>query len=280
MELLRERCSALGYLMVGAELGGKPNITEKQLIQLRELQEKGSKSQLRTDLEAKEKEEVKAKLSKGSETHVKNKWYGEYFEFQKHFSNKYTRNGNEQEEKAIRDLGKLLGYPFSVKNEKHFENEFIHGTPDWLPKTFGVDVKNVFEPNGLDLGLPLDNLYEWQAKGYCWLTDRDHWLVVKMLQNKSEAIIRHQARSLWVEASPENSFYDTIPDDFIDDVREMYNFEGKRSLEERINVYHVELFEKDKELIKQQIELAREFYSTIKTAKELNKELIERFTNT
>jgi hypothetical protein len=283
MELLRERCSALGHLMVGAELGNRPyefNKTQSDrwtLIQNNITNSKSLTPAMQRDLDElsilKDKI-VKPELSKGAKTHVRNKWYGDYYEYQKRFSNVYTINGNEQEDHAIRELGKLLGYPFASKNTKFYENEWIHGSPDWLPKGFVVDTKCVFEPSGLDFDQVLDMIYVWQIKGYCWLTGKDFGVVAKILCNKSETTIRHQARVLWLECSPDNSWNDLIPEDFIDDVRDLYDFESKRPIEERINLHKVDLTQNDIELIKQQIELARDEYYKIKSPLDYNKELI------
>lgn len=274
--------------MVGAELAGQPvQLTKTELDREATIlanKEAGKKltEAMERDLEAIQKrkeEKTVATLSKGAMTHVRNKWYGEFYDFQKFSSNKYTRNGHEQEDGALKEIGKMLGYrPLLIKkNTIRKVNDWIHGECDWLPKPFVLDIKNVFEPHGLDLGEKLDPIYEWQIKGYGWLYERDHGIVAKVLRNKSVGILNQIARQMWVDSDPMyNSFSDIIPEEFMEYVYDMYNFE-KKPIEERCHLYHVEIFQKDIDLIKQQVELARDYYNTLELPSHFNLGVIEKF---
>lgn len=288
MELFKERCSALGHLMVGAELAGQPvQLTKVEIDREQKIIETVSAGKKITDamerdwsiIKSRKQEKTVATLSKGAMTHVRNKWYGEYYDFQKFSSNKYTRNGHEQEDGALAEIGALLGYRRlqALKNTVRKENDWVHGECDWLPKEFVLDIKNVFEPQGLDLGDELDSLYSWQVKGYGWLYERDHGLVVKVLRNKSVGILNQIARQLWVDSDPiRNSFQDIIPEEFFEYVYDLYNFE-KKPIEERCHFYHVEIFQKDIDLIKQQVELGRDYFNTLNPPSYFNQDIINQF---
>jgi hypothetical protein len=277
MFLLKERSSALGHLMVGAELSGKRvELGKMETDRLVTIYDKINRQDKLTPkmqedyiaLKYKMRQKVKPELSKGAKTHIRNKWYGHEYQFQKVFSNKFTRNGNEQEDSSISQVGGLIGYNFARKNEQHFENDFTHGTPDWITKNFVFDVKNVFEPNGLDFSEALDPVYYWQLISYLWLTGRTEGAVIKVLCNKSEGIIRQAAKTYWEQAG--NNWFDPIPEDFIDEVRDLLDFESRMPIEDRVNFYPVKLQDHHPKLIEQQINLSREYYA--KWQEEVNQE--------
>lgn len=288
MIVFKERCSALGHLMVGAELAGQPiQLTSTELKREADIianKEAGKKLTEAMDrdweaIQKRKQEKTVATLSKGAKTHVRNKWYGEFYDFQKFSSNKYTRNGHEQEDAALKEIGRLLGYrPLLIKkNIIRKENDWIHGECDWLPKPFVLDIKNVFEPQGLDFGDELDTLYSWQIKGYGWLYERDHGIVAKVLRNKSVGILNQTARKMWVDCDPmNNSFSDIIPEEFMEYVYELYNFE-KKPIEERCHLCCVEVTQNDIDLIKQQVELAREEYNSLSMPSHYNQDVINKF---
>jgi hypothetical protein len=91
---------------VGASLKPLP-LTEKQSIELAELREKNSQSQKRLELEKKLVQIPDPKLTAGAKTYIESLWYGEKFDFQKTFSNKFVQKGNEVESRSIRELRKL-----------------------------------------------------------------------------------------------------------------------------------------------------------------------------
>lgn len=268
--IIKERCSALGHLMVGAELGGALiplGITDqKRLDQCLIAKEKGK---LTPNMEAelpllitKRDTPFIPVLSQGAKTRVQDKWYGERFDYQKRFSNKYTRKGNIQEAGAIKQAGEYLGFKFAFKNEKHFENDYIHGTPDWLPPKSVPDIKCVWEPKGLGFfSEEIQSIYEWQLKGYCYLTQRHHSALIRILMNPPESMILSLAKPLWEEAGYHWS--EPITDEFLADVKNEYNFECKNKIEDRIRILRVDFTELDEKLINQQVELMREYWEKL-----------------
>jgi hypothetical protein len=268
--LIKERCSALGHLMVGAELGGSLiplGVTDqKRLDQCLQAKENSKLTPaMERDLALlieKRDTPFNPELSVGAKTHVQNKWYGQKFDYQKRFSNKYTRKGNEREAQAIKQAGEYLGYPFTYKNEKHLENDYIHGTYDFIKPIFIGDTKCVWEPSGLGFfSKEIQSIYEWQGKGYCYLGERDHFALIRILMNPPETMIYSLAKPLWEEAGYHWS--EQITDEFLEDVKHEYDFEAKNPIEDRIRLLRVDFTERDQLLINQQVNLMNEYWQTL-----------------
>lgn len=258
--MLKIRCSALGNIMVGASLKPLP-LTDKQSARLKELRDKGSKSKEREKLEAKLIEVPTPKLSEGAKTYIEDVFYGHKFDFQANFSNKFTQKGNEKELFSISVLNKYLGV-FGAKNEKHFENDYIQGTPDVIlskPNAV-IDAKNVYYPKGLGIfeNGELTNRI-WQIHGYNYLLGKSTGYVARILVNPPDHLIEKEAWALWKSAENIGA-----PDeDFIDEVRAMYDFEGKQPINKRVRLYRVDTTDYEVKLIKTWVGLARDYYAEL-----------------
>jgi hypothetical protein len=258
MEKHKFRCSSLGKVTVGASLKPLP-LTEKQSIELAELRGKNSQSQKRLELEKKLVQIPEPKLTAGAKTYIESVWYGQKFDFQKTFSNKFVQKGNEVESRSIRELRKL-GI-FATKNEQHFENEYIKGTPDILfnnPKCV-IDTKNVYYPDGLGFfeDEPLND-YIWQIHGYNFLTDREDGFIIKMLLNPPADILEKEVWNYWKsghnEGRPTEQFYLEIEDYF--------NFE-KLPIEDRVKIYQVKTTQNEIDIIKKWTDLGRTYMAEL-----------------
>ena len=256
------RCSALGNITT---LDRSTQITAIQTVELIELL---SKIKI-TEKQAEKRDKLIAKrdappaLSKGAKTHIKDIFFGEKFDFQKRFTNKFVQKGNEKETASMHALIKFLGLPMAVKNETHFSNDWIKGTPDLIFKAlnFQVDTKNVFYPSGLDsFESEADRIYIEQAHGYNWLLGVDHGFVVKMLMNMPEHLLEKEAWILLKEAGLK-----TMTDDFMNEVRELYNFEAK-PIEDRIKIFKVTTTPADIQRIKTSCELGNDYLEELESA--------------
>lgn len=266
-EELKIRCSALGRIMVDAKLPGLVPLTEtkaKRLKQCLKAQESGKMTEsMKRDLAELIKERDtpwKPELSKGAKTEIENMWYQNHFEFNQSFTSKQTRKGTQREADAIKQIAEYLGIKFAIKNETFFENDFIMGTPDLLTPFVVFDVKCPWEPKGLDLfSDKLQPEYKWQTKGYQWLAEINQGSVIRILMNPPESEIYSLALPHYIDAGNEYYRGMTIPEDFIADVREMYNFE-KKPVADRIKILNCDIEENDVALIKQQVGLMREHW--------------------
>lgn len=256
---LKIRASAIGNIM---HFDSATQLTEKQAEQLNVLLAKIQLTEKQADERNRliEKRDAKPGLSKGAKTYVEDLFFGDKFDYQKRFTNKFVQKGNENESKSIVQLLKYLGLPIVVKNEKHFSNDYVKGTPDTIfqPLDFQLDMKNVFYPNGLDsFNDKLDHVYEWQAHCYNWLTEVNNGFVVKILTNPSEHILEKEAYILMKEAG-----ISQMTESFFEDVRELYNFE-RLPIEDRLKIYHVQTEQKHIEQMIDAVELARDHFHTL-----------------
>lgn len=252
-ELFKCRASAVGNIVSGIGFDPIP-LTDKQCEKLDELRAKGSKSKELQNLEAKLVEIPENKLSTGAKTYVQDWWYGKYFDFQKTFWNKFVDKGINKEGYSITQINEALGV-FATKNKNFFENDYIHGTPDMLINGRVLDAKNVYFPKGLSFfESSEESNYIWQIHAYNWLTERNMGHVVRVLVNPPENVLSQEAYSLWRQAGNEGYF----DDDFLEDVRDYYNFE-KKPVKDRIRVFDVETTEKDINIIKEAVRLSNEY---------------------
>jgi hypothetical protein len=258
MNKYKFRCSSLGKITVGASLKPLP-LTEKQSIELAELREKNSQSQKRLELEKKLVQIPDSKLTAGAKTYIESVWYGEKFDFQKTFSNKFVQKGNEVESRSIRELRKL-GI-FATKNEQHFENEYIKGMPDVLlnkPKCT-IDTKNVYYPDGLGFfeDEPIND-YIWQIHGYNFLTDREDGFIIKMLLNPPADILEKEVWNYWKSGHNEGK----PTEEFAREIEEYFNFE-KLPIEDRVKIYQIKTTQNEIDIIKKWTDLGREYMAEL-----------------
>ena len=258
MEKHKFRCSSLGKITVGASLQPLP-LTDIQSKKLAELREKGSQSQEREKLEQKLIEVPTPKLTAGAKTYIESVWYGQKFDFQKQFTNKFVRKGNKVESRSIRELRKL-GI-FATKNETYFENEYIKGTPDILmnaPKAT-IDTKNVYYPDGLGFfeDEPLID-YIWQIHGYNFLTEREDGFIVKMLLNPPADILEREVWNYWKAGHNDGR----PTEQFIAEIEDYFNFE-KLPIQDRVKFYKIKTTQNEIDIIKKWTDLGRDYMAEL-----------------
>lgn len=206
-------------------------------------------------------------LSKGAKTAVETIFTEEKFSFRKQISSKYIQKGHKMEDKAIEIIADYFGIKGIEKNETHYTNEFVQGTPDAIVRLgfgegFQFDIKNVYYPDRLDgFTDKLDSIYEWQGHAYNWMLGFDHGFVVKILQNLPIELIDLEIKNLWKEAG--RSWTEEIPQSFRDDVTEYFNFESRLPLEDRIKIFKIETTKEHIEQMTDAVKLARDHYATL-----------------
>jgi hypothetical protein len=67
------------------------------------------------------------------------------FGIKKEFSSRYTDKGLQCEDEAISLVNDVLGLGFIFKNEEHFNNDWITGTPDVNTNEILLDIKCSYE---------------------------------------------------------------------------------------------------------------------------------------
>lgn len=116
-----------------------------------------------------------------AEVWLKEKIYGT----KKNISSKQIQKGILLEDEAIDSAIYWLDLEFAIKNEKHFENDFLTGTPDLILEDEIIDTKVSWDEWTFPLfakELP-EKDYFYQMQAYMHLTGRKKGRVVYVLLN-------------------------------------------------------------------------------------------------
>jgi hypothetical protein len=135
-------------------------------------------------------------LSQTTKTYCSNWLKGQIFNREKHFDSKYTQKGNEVEDNSLDFVAKRLGFGMILKNDKYFESDFMHGTPDAIIPVYVIDVKNSWDWSTfplLEKEIPNQD-YWWQLQGYMHLTGRKKAKLIYTLLDTPEHLIESEAK--------------------------------------------------------------------------------------
>ena len=84
-------------------------------------------------------------LSQTAKTYVEEQVLLAKYGIRKTFSSRYTDKGNLVEDESIRIASEALELGFLIKNDEHFSNEWLTGTPDVNTDTILLDVKSSWD---------------------------------------------------------------------------------------------------------------------------------------
>jgi hypothetical protein len=201
----------------------------------------------------------KEQLSKTAKSYIQDVVLEHKYGIKKEFSSRYTDKGNECEEDSITLANEVLNVGFIYKNEEHFQNDYITGTPDVNTNEVLLDVKTSFDGTTFPFfeeEIPNKDYY-YQLQGYMWLTGKEESLLVYCLTNTPEQIVEDEIRRVhWKEHKLEES------DEIRHFVEAKHNFDHI-PLEKRVKVFKIQKDEAVIEAIKEKIKLAREYYNKI-----------------
>ena len=198
-------------------------------------------------------------LSKTAQSYIQELVLEHKYGIKKEFSSRYTDKGNECEEDSITLANEVLNVGFIYKNEEHFQNDYITGTPDVNTNEVLIDVKTSFDGTTFpwfEDEIPNKDYY-YQLQGYMWLTGKEESLLVYCLTNTPEQIVEDEIRRVhWKEHKLEEN------DEIRHFVEAKHNFDHI-PLEKRVKVFKIQKDEAVIEAIKEKIELAREYYNKL-----------------
>lgn len=214
IEEFKIRCSAIGQIMTEPQ-GKTPyqkweearnKFTEsRDKYDLIEAEKRGSKSAnnlydkvCKLDSEALQLFQTKDEilLSGTCQTFLEGWLKTKLYNRRKEFHSKYTDKGNEVEDDSLDFVAAKLGYGMLLKNEEHFGNDYMNGTPDAIPAEVVIDVKNSWDPFTFplfDTEIPTEG-YWWQLQGYMELTGRDKAELIYTLMDTPAHLIEREAR--------------------------------------------------------------------------------------
>ncbi len=200
-------------------------------------------------------------LSQTTKTYLQELAIEETFNIRKEFSSRYTDKGNEVEDLSIALCNDVLNLGFIYKNEEHFTNDWITGTPDVNTSEILLDVKSSYDATTFpffDTKL-INKSYFYQMHGYMWLTGKEESLLCYCLIDTPLQIVEDEIRrEHWKASLIEESL------DLRAFVQAKHTF-GHIPKEKRLKVFKIAKDEKVIEEIKTRIEQCREYYNELLT---------------
>jgi len=198
-------------------------------------------------------------LSQTTKTYLQELAITEVYGIRKEFSSRYTDKGNEVEELSIALCNDVLETGFLYKNEEHFTNDWITGTPDVNTNEILLDVKSSWDATTFPFfDTELKNKdYFYQLQGYMWLTGKTeallcYCLIDTPLQIVEDEIRReHWKQSLIEENSDLRAF-----------VESKHTF-AHIPKEKRLKTFKIAKNDVVIEAIKTRIEECREYYNQL-----------------
>lgn len=255
MKEFKIRCSAIGKIMAGnigltakqseglAELSAKEKLTEKQAEEKADLFQKSQNI------------EITQTAKSYCEDWLKEQLYDKRREFQ----SRYTQKGLIMEDEGIDMLGRAIGREGITKNEQHYSNDFMEGTPDVNLFDTIIDNKcswDCFTFPLFDNNIPNSD-YWWQGQGYMHLTGAERYILGYTLVDTPLHIITKQA---YYYASDNGLDVDDVLPEFIDKMTY-----GNIPEHLRVKLYE---FDYDKEAIKrieERVILCRKYIESLKS---------------
>ena len=140
---------------------------------------------------AKEAGELSQTAKTYCETWIKEQLYSR----RKEFTNKFVEKGLIIEDNSIDYIADQLGLGMLLKNEQHFSNDFMTGTPDVVLPDVVFDAKNswdCFTFPLFDTEIPNKDYY-WQGQGYMELCKKSHFKLIYTLMDTPMHLIEKEA---------------------------------------------------------------------------------------
>jgi hypothetical protein len=115
----------------------------------------------------------------------------------KDISNKYIEKGLKVEEDSLTLYSRATGN-FFTKNEEHFTNDFLSGTPDILHNGIVIDIKSSYDIFTFfkSLDSKIDRTYYCQLQSYMALTGLQSAKLVYCLTDMPEVMLNDEKRKL------------------------------------------------------------------------------------
>ena len=198
-------------------------------------------------------------LSQTTKTYLQELAVQEVYGIRKEFSSRYTDKGNEVEELSIALCNDVLGLGFIYKNEEHFSNDWITGTPDVNTNEILLDVKSSWDATTFPFfDTELKNKdYFYQLQGYMWLTEKQECLLCYCLIDTPLQIVEDEIRrEHWKASLIEESL------DLRAFVQAKHTF-GHIPKEKRVKTFKITKDDEVIESIKTRIEECREYYDNL-----------------
>jgi hypothetical protein len=200
-------------------------------------------------------------LSETAKTYIQDYFKEKELGIAKEFWSRYTDKGLQMEDEAIDFASQVLDWGFVVKNTERYNNEWITGEPDVITKTLLADIKCSWDGTTFPLfDTELKNKdYFWQLQGYLWLTGLERAELVYCLMNTPHQIVEDEVRRAhWKAGLIDEDL------DLREAVQSQHNFDHLPN-NLRVKRFLIEKDEDAIERIKEKVEIAREYYESLKS---------------
>jgi hypothetical protein len=205
---------------------------------------------------ARSKSEV---LSKTCKSYLQELAIEEMYGIKKEFSSRFTDKGIEVERESIDLVQDNCDFGFMYKNEEHFENDFLTGTPDVNTDNILLDVKSSYDASTFPFfaeDIPNKDYY-YQLQGYMALCNKRKSVLAYCLVNTPFQIVEDEVRRAhWKEHLIDEN------EELRADVEARHNFDHIPP-EKRIKTFEVRY---DKDVVKaiyDRVKECREYYKTL-----------------
>jgi len=197
-------------------------------------------------------------LSKTCKTYLQELAIEEMYGIKKEFSSRYTDKGNLVEDESISLAQEVLDFGLMYKNEEHFNNDYLTGTPDVNTDNILLDVKSSYDATTFPFfeeEIPKKD-YFYQLQGYMALCNKRKSVLAYCLINTPYQIVNNEV------------YYAHLSANKIDDEKLRAEVEAKHNFdhipaEKRIKTFEVRY---DKDVIKaiyDRVKECREYYKTL-----------------
>ena len=198
-------------------------------------------------------------LSKTCKSYLQELAIEEMYGIKKEFSSRYTDKGIEVERESIDLVQDNCDFGFMYKNEEHFENDYLTGTPDVNTDNILLDVKSSYDASTFPFfseDIPNKDYY-YQLQGYMALTGKRKSVLAYCLVNTPYQIVEDEVRRAhWKEHLIDEN------EELRADVEARHNFDHIPP-EKRIKTFEVR-YEKDVvKAIYDRVKECREYYKTL-----------------
>lgn len=198
-------------------------------------------------------------LSQTAKTYVQDLVLLEKYGIRKEFNSRYTDKGNEVENLSIALVNEVLNYKFIYKNDEHFSNDWVTGTPDVNTDEVLIDVKSSWDASTFpffETELPNKDYY-YQLQGYMWLTGKiESVLAYCLIDTPLEMVEDEVRRAHWkLHLIEENT-------ELRNEIESKHKFSHIPN-NRRVKYWFVQRDEQVIEQIKERVELCREYYNLL-----------------
>ena len=255
MKEFKIRSSAAGKIMTGGK-----EITEKQLQILSDLQAKPT----RTARQEEQMQELIYKrdnpeLGETAKGYCKDWIKTQLYNSKTEIKSKYLDKGNILEDESIDFIADQLGYGFLIKNELHFHDSYMMGTPDIIMKDLIIDVKNSWDCFTFPLfDTEVPNMdYYWQLQAYMNLTETTQSKLIYCLLDTPEHLIFNTAKWYCI-----NQGYEELDNDIYEKYHKNLTYSGVEA-KHKIKVFDIPRNDDDINKLKNRVAECRQYIESL-----------------